>query len=82
MHFNSPGDLETSKKMQEEMILAAEEFYQSLGEFLSDSVAVTMVRVIMITIMMIKMVIIIMIVVMIIIIIMMMMIMIMIIVIM
>ena len=27
----SPGDLETSKKMQDEMINAAEEFYQSLG---------------------------------------------------
>ena len=27
------GDLEKSKAMQEEMILAAEEFYQSLGIF-------------------------------------------------
>ena len=26
------GDIETSKKMQDEMILAAEEFYQSLGK--------------------------------------------------
>jgi hypothetical protein len=25
------GDIETSKKMQDEMIQAAEEFYQSLG---------------------------------------------------
>ena len=26
------GDIETSKKMQDEMIQAAEEFYQSLGK--------------------------------------------------
>ena len=31
LYHHSTGDLETSKKMQDEMINAAEEFYQSLG---------------------------------------------------